>query len=67
MHPFRQPVTVEPRVQPLQLLCDTLVARVDEREIHLLWYGAIEAAGEATGDILIRSAANTEPAKEDTA
>ena len=34
MHPFRQPVTVEPRAQPLQLLCDTLVVRVDELEWH---------------------------------
>jgi hypothetical protein len=53
--------------RPIQLLCDTLVVRTDEQEIHLLWRGAIEAAADATGHILIRPGAIPEPEQEDAA
>ena len=53
--------------RPLQLVCDTLVVRSDEKEIHLLWRCAIEAGADATGHILIRQGTNTESGKEDAA
>jgi hypothetical protein len=53
--------------RPIQLVCDTLVVRADEQEIHLLWRGAIEAAADATGHILIRPGATPEPDREDAA
>jgi hypothetical protein len=57
--------TTAPR--PIQLVCDTLVVRADEREIHLLWRGAIEAAADATGHVLIRPGTIPEPEQEDAA
>lgn len=53
--------------RPIQLVCDTLVVRADEQEIHLLWRGAIEAAADASGHILIRPGAIQEPDREETA
>jgi hypothetical protein len=53
--------------RPIQLVCDTLVVRADEQEIHLLWRGAIEAAADASGHILIRPGAIPEPEQEDAA
>lgn len=52
---------------PIQLVCDTLVVRADEQEIHLLWRGTIEAAADATGYILIRPGAIPESEQEDAA
>jgi hypothetical protein len=53
--------------RPIQLVCDTLVVRADEQEIHLLWRGAIEAAADATGHILIRPGAIPKPEQGDAA
>jgi hypothetical protein len=52
---------------PIPLVCDTLVVRADEQEIHLLWRGAIEAAADAAGHILIRPGAIPQPDREDAA
>jgi len=53
--------------RPIPLLCDTLVVRADEQEIHLLWRGAIEAPADTTGHILIRPRMIPQPDQEDAA
>lgn len=57
-------VSAESPPSPVPLICDTLTVRADEREIHLLWRGAIEHGGEAEGYIVVNPGANDEPETE---